>query len=427
MDPDSEDVYSDDFQDDATDGLSADIDQGPPVNGITQGTFAHNTFDAYFAQNHKPSRTSSNVFSNFHVPLTAQEYLSAIASAKYARPISVPWLHKSSRDKLFHRLLFETEQGFNLLFYGAGSKRKVLNALATHLNGEHHDVVVANAFHPSFTIRDLLLSIETTLPADDDLVSAAVSMDAQLKKILDYLSLPNGPNHIYLVIHNIDSPSLRNARAKACLGVLAAAPRVHILASVDNIAFPSLWSLTEAFARKRDWRTNTGVHQTPFSGYAWQFHDLTTLEPYNFELIHADRSSLSGAHQASKPTRARKGLSGASSGTVTEDAARHILLSVTQKARKLFLLLGTKQLEAMTELDAASTDPQQLAFEYGMLFNMARDDFVAMNDTALRALMGEFKDHGLMVSIAQGTSGTEAIWIPLRRETLFKILNELRQ
>jgi origin recognition complex subunit 2 len=151
----------------------------------------------------------------------------------------------------------------------------------------------------------------------------------------------------------------------------------------------------------------------------------TTLAPYDFELVYADRSSITGASQSAKGSRSQKEVPGtAVAGLVTEIAARHILVSVTQKAKKLFVLLGTKQLETIGDTEAP--DPQQMAFDYSMLFNMARDNFVATNDTALRALMSEFKDHGLMVSVMQSTGG-EAVWIPLRKDALTKIVHDLKQ
>ena len=115
---------------------------------------------------------------------------------------------------------------------------------------------------------------------------------------------------------------------------------------------------------------------------------------------------------------------GAAAAVGTKTAAQHVLASMTQKAKKLFVLLGTKQLETIGDTD--TPDPQTMAFDYGMLFNMARDNFVATNDTALRALMSEFKDHGLMVSVTQGTGG-EAVWIPLSKDALTKIVHDLKQ
>lgn len=118
---------------------------------------------------------------------------------------------------------------------------------------------------------------------------------------------------------------------------------------------------------------------------------------------------------------------------MSETAALHILASVTQKAQKLFTLLGERQLDALEELgngsgtNMASGDPQATAIGYDALFNLARGEFVATNDTALRALLSEFRDHGLIVS-AQGASGSggEVLWIPLRKERLASVLQNIR-
>jgi origin recognition complex subunit 2 len=117
---------------------------------------------------------------------------------------------------------------------------------------------------------------------------------------------------------------------------------------------------------------------------------------------------------------------------VSETAALHILASVTQKAQKLFILLAKRQLSAVEELGGAdaganaTVDLQNTAIGYDGLFNLARSDFLATNDTALRALLGEYRDHGLIAS-AQGASGSggEVLWIPLRKERLASVLQSL--
>jgi len=127
----------------------------------------------------------------------------------------------------------------------------------------------------------------------------------------------------------------------------------------------------------------------------------------------------------------------------TETAARHVLAAVTQRARKLFVLMGRRQLEALADAGSSSSgggdgavvvDPTtpaeagEVAIGYDMLFNLARDHFVATNDTALRALLGEFKDHGLVVTVGTGVMGSgETLWIPLRKERLTKLLDGLEQ
>ena len=64
------------------------------------------------------------------------------------------------------------------------------------------------------------------------------------------------------------------------------------------------------------------------------------------------------------------------------------------------------------------------AYDYDRLFAVARDNFVATSDTALRALLGEFRDHGLVVTTT--AQGAEAMWIPMRRDALLKIVGDLQ-
>lgn len=72
---------------------------------------------------------------------------------------------------------------------------------------------------------------------------------------------------------------------------------------------------------------------------------------------------------------------------------------------------------------------QNVAVEYGTLFTMARDQFVATSETAFRALMGEFKDHGLMLTAAQGGAGAggDVVWIPLRKTVLSTLMEDIEQ
>ena len=120
---------------------------------------------------------------------------------------------------------------------------------------------------------------------------------------------------------------------------------------------------------------------------------------------------------------------------MTETAARHVLVAVTQRARTLFMLMGRRQLDALADNAGGGivepTTPAgavEVAVPYDTLFNLARDNFVATNDTALRALLGEFRDHGLVVAVGTGVMGSgEMLWIPLRKERLTKLLDGLTE
>lgn len=394
-----------------------------PANSIV-GT----AFDAYFLQSRPAPRTSASVFSTLVQPLTSDEYAAALASAgpSSKHPISPIWaqtLHQPS----FARFARELEEGFNLLFYGLGSKRSIINKFASEVCSKRGHVVVANSFQPNFSLKEMLGSIEC-VPGIQDLPLAPGGIEKQARRIYDFFALPPAKHRLYLIIHNVDAPVFRTSKAKSCLSLLALNPQICIAASVDHINAPLLWSSTELSTRKQE--VDFGADPLR-RGYAWLWHDLTTLSSYDVELSRADRSSISGVSALhGSAARNQQGASGATAanGTpMTETAAQHILASVTQKAKRLFVLLGTRQLESMDEAsDAAGVNAQQYALAYDMLFIAARDNFIATNDTAMRSLLGEFRDHGLVLSAAQGgPGGGEALWIPLRKERLVKILKSL--
>ncbi|KII90843.1 hypothetical protein PLICRDRAFT_52544 [Plicaturopsis crispa FD-325 SS-3] len=369
-------------------------------------------FDAYFTHASSSSKTSANVFSNILPPLNSEEYVDAISRSRHAVTIPDIWPEDALTATLA-RCFRELEEGFNLVFYGYGSKRSVINRFAAEYCAKAGSVVVANAFRPSFTLKDLVGSIEN-IPGISSMPVLSGGIDGQIKRIADFFAEPD-QTHLYLVIHNIDGPALRAPRARACLALLARTPHVHLIASVDHIGAPLLWKSSELAARKEGGR-----------GYAWLWHDLTTLVPYDAELAHADRSTISGAHSSgARATQDTAALS--ATVAMTETAAQHILASVTQKAKKLFMLMGNKQMDRMDEDAGAANvnanDQEPYAIGYDMLFTIARDNFVASNDTALRSLLGEFRDHGLVVGAA-GVGG-EVLWIPLRRERLVKVLQNL--
>lgn len=389
------------------------------------------TFDAYFTQSTQSSKTSSSVFSELVAPLTPQEFRERIRGMK-----STPGLDErtakleKSHISYFPAYITELAAGFNLLFYGFGSKRKLLNRLARLCAKKGH-VVIGNGFFPNFTLRDLLASAEQVIGAPDG-PNAGSGPEAQCRRILAKYAQKPTARHLFLIIHNIDGYHLRSERAKSCLAFLAAHPSIHIAASVDHIMAPLLWSTTETFGQPLSTTppsSNSSAQSLTSGGFSWLWHDLTTIQPYDFELAYADRTSYAGA-SAGQRTRGQADIAGIGSagGTIAEGAALHVLASVTAKAKRLFALLCTRQRAAIdalaAETGATVASSAHVATSYELLFAAARDEFIATNDTAMRALLGEFRDHGLVVS-ANAADGSEALWIPLPKDALVRLASEI--
>ena len=78
---------------------------------------------------------------------------------------------------------------------------------------------------------------------------------------------------LYIVLHNIDGQQLRSPEAQAILGELASMPRVHLIASVDHVNAPLLWSKREA------------------ARFNWVWQEATTFAPYALETSFLRSSS----------------------------------------------------------------------------------------------------------------------------------------
>ena len=443
-----------------------DDDHGPQKPEAASSSLSTLTsFDAYFLHASRPSRTSSNIFSQLIQPLSADEYATSLSRSFYPHPFpdnsaqtsEVPAAAAAAATAHrahLPRYLLELAEGFNLLFYGFGSKRRALNDLAracvssSSPGGQAH-VLVLNGFLPSFSARDILAALARLPGAPQSVEAIAQFLSAEPPAAAaaaesDATSSPSPPpstsaqqqrrrrrrprRRLVLVIHNIDAPALRAPKVRGLLSALAAQPGVQLAASVDHINAAQLWTSTELLAQR------------------WLWHDLTTLSAYDVELAAADPASLRCAPTASATATAAGALMRAGGGPaesmgggqmMTETAARHVLAAVTQRARKLFVLMGRRQLDALADAGGSGggmADPTtpaeaaEVAVPYDTLFNLARDHFVATNDTALRALLGEFRDHGLVVTVGTGVMGSgEMLWIPLRKERLTKLLDGLEQ
>jgi len=393
-------------------------------------------FDAYFTH-HKAGKiqTSDNVFSQLVLPLSGEEYATAMRRANIEREPKTLLDDPERRKQLFGQMMFELIEGFNILGYGLGSKRAFINDFATSKCAKLGHVIIANAYTPDFSLKTLLTSIEALPPfASLDLGPAPV--EKQAKRIREMFSSTDNTHRLFLIVHNIDAAPLRSAKAKSLLALLAHACRIHVVASIDHINAPLIWSSSEASARKPSERRVESEEDAddsleaddpnnPSRGFAWLYHDLTTLASYDVELAWADRSSLQGGHTGGAKRKVDP-LAAGSATAMTETAANHILASVTQKAQKMFILLANKQIEAIDASgDASSGDLSQYGMSYDGLFNLVRDNFIATSETALRSLLGEFRDHNLILSGPASVGGGEVLWIPLRKERLANVLGGL--
>ncbi|KAF7300626.1 DNA replication origin binding protein [Mycena chlorophos] len=382
-------------------------------------TLVQSGFDAYFALSAAKGRAlaSGSRFSALVQPLSADEYtegISAAAENGEVRLESAIVRDPEERADVFERMMLELREGFNVLCHGFGSKRELLNDFAKTRCAKKGHVVIVNGFHPELTVKDLLSSIEASVPGLVDAVAntPASTPDAQARRIHDFFSQKQQKVGLYLIIHSIDALLTRLPKAKSPLSILALHSSIHVVASVDHVNSPMLWSASEASARKD--AGNTSQRR----GFAWIWHDLTTLAPYDTELAFADRTSITGASRVRK-SRDTESAANASGLPLSDTAVAHVLAAVTERAKEMFALLSKHQLDSIDAADPTLDAMQAHGIVYDALFPLSRAKFIATNDTQLRAQLGEFRDHGLVVSAQSGAS--EILWIPMRKERLARV------
>lgn len=133
----------------------------------------------------------------------------------------------------FAKWMFILDEGFNILLYGLGSKRMLLETFHQTVLAEQH-VLVVNGFFPGLTIKEIVGYIANDLleltEVHRNLHECVDAIDKDLKE--------NREIHIFLIINNIDGTMLRNHNAQLILSRLANIEQIHLIASMDHINAP---------------------------------------------------------------------------------------------------------------------------------------------------------------------------------------------
>lgn len=155
---------------------------------------------------------------------------------------------------------------------------------------------------------------------------------------------------IYLVIHSLDGPVLRLPKNIALLALLAAQPHVHVVASVDHVRSSLLFPTALATARPPFASSSSSSSSSTaaaaedllhlsYRAFTWIHYDCPTLVPYDVELASLGTLSTLLPSSVFPPLSTSLDPTAAS----LAQSATHVLASVTDRARRLFNLLGQEQ------------------------------------------------------------------------------------
>ncbi|KAG2180351.1 hypothetical protein INT44_003353 [Umbelopsis vinacea] len=340
-------------------------------------------YERYFQDLHALNKTSNNTLSKLPI-LDPQEFKTKLAQApkKHAKDIAI--LH-SLHERQFPQWQFELLSHYNLLFYGYGSKRKLLTKFAqTYLTDG--PLIVVNGYFPSITIKDIL----------NKLSIGALGINSPTGSIQDHVSLimehfqrgENEYEHIYLLIHNIDGANIRNERAQTALSILASCPNIHIIASIDHINAGLLWDSIK------------------ISRFNWIWHDATTFDDYLVETSFENTLMV------------RQSELGGSRGV------NYVLASLTSNARGIFKVLAEHQVMEMELATMEGRGDESVGLTYNAYYTKCREAFFVSNDITFRTQLTEFRDHKIIQS-RRTLDGTEIMYLPLDKSTLTNILESI--
>ncbi|KAJ5794826.1 hypothetical protein N7457_001425 [Penicillium paradoxum] len=359
--------------------------------------------ERYFFQNRAGPVKTSNANLNKVTLLTHEEYFEKLG--QYVDPCKEEKEYlQSLHHRSFPQWAFEFDEGFNICLFGYGSKRKLTDEFAGWIY-EHYlsstttpAIVMVNGYTPGISIRTIFATIVAAVMGDD----APSKLGAQPTEVLELLqsALNSRKEPVTVVINSIDAPPLRRAANQALLARLAATPLIRLLVTADTPNFAVMWDIS-----LRD--------QMNFV-----FHDCTTFLPFSAEAdVVEEVNALLG----------RKGRR-----VGGKDGVGFVLKSLPENARNLYRVLLT---ELITILDDGHQSDDEGAAEGGkpgddggiefrLLYQKATEEFVASSEMMFRTLLKEFHDHQMITS-RMDASGTEILGVPLSRDEMEGVLEDL--
>jgi origin recognition complex subunit 2 len=393
--------------------------------------------ERYFFQNRAgPPQTSNNSLARLSL-LTHEEYFDKLA--KHEDPLReqkelLISLHKRSS---FPQWDFELSEDFNICLYGYGSKRRLVQQYAEWLyqnTSPSPTIVIVNGYTPNLSIRTIFATIVTAILGPEKTPS---KLGSQPTEVLEFIqstlqSRSQERSHadtgkqqkqqdkqsaVTILINSIDAPTLRRATNQALLARLAATPGIRLVATSDTPNVSLLWDIS-----LRD-------------QFNFIFHDCTTFAPYDTEWNPVDE------------VHALLGRKGRRIGG--KDGVGFVLKSLPENARNLYRVLLTELLTSidnggMEELggngyddygdelypdnnmaNAGGTDKNaEPGIDFRTLYQKAAEEFIASSEMMFRTLLKEFHDHQMITS-RMDASGTETLGVPLSREEMEGVLEDL--
>eukprot|EP00055_Hartaetosiga_balthica_P015305 m.89447 g.89447 ORF g.89447 m.89447 type:complete len:722 (-) comp8830_c0_seq1:498-2663(-) len=326
--------------------------------------------DMYFDEHHgQPSKTSSNTLSKLKLSAMNEKTIWEIVKAFHSQSSTA---HEEKIDtikkSLFPKFGRQLQANFNVAVYGVGSKKKLLAAFADeYLRSEY--VITVNGFFPSLNLKQIL-----TMISDNILEMHVPTRDSvdHARTIVHYYKQSKDLPNIYMLVHSLDGFKLRSPLAQEVLSILGSIPEIRIIASLDHINFPLLWS------------------QTTLGRFNFVWHEANTFDMYEQETSYSDTLVLK-------------------SGQLRVAGVSHVMQAIPESARKCYWIL----------LQHCLSHPVSKGLSFDVYLDRCMQQFAVHGEHALRTHLREFKDHHIVTTSL--VNGVEMCRIDAELDTLKEV------
>jgi len=272
----------------------------------------------------------------------------------------------------YNEWVCQLKQGLNLLFYGFGSKLRLLEDFANESFNDGPFFFIVNGYQPRLSLRYLL-----------DLLADMIDENTYYPTLSDYCtvierSFNNGyyAEPIYVVIHNIDSESMRTSSNQYIINFLSNIKQVHIVASVDKVNSALMWS----------------------DNKNWIWQQVNTFSKFLRETRYMDGHVLSKHH--THKTR--------------QQGASYVLQTLPEKTRAIFCLLA-EQLVTFKGTGLLERD----------FYDLAAKSFLTNDIQSFKAQLVELTTHDL-ITTKKEKDGKKIYGTTLDVQTVHNLLKQFK-
>ncbi|CAI2165468.1 9266_t:CDS:2 [Funneliformis geosporum] len=298
----------------------------------------------------RAKKTSDDIVSSIHI----EPELSSVIERHVEEFNEI----ESFITKYFTQWEFQLNFNQNILFYGFGSKERILELYQAFYNKKK----IISWFH-FYGNGDLLTLNLAYLTLLENLFGpkskySNFTLVRKADLIRDYFKTTDVKSIFKIIIHDLDGSVFENLEARTALVLLSGIPNIHLLATSESINFFSIWNLIEVD------RMN------------WHAHEITSYG--NYKLPMASKKKLVKTCQ-------NFGLE--------KKEVKSVLMSFNNRRREMFYTLANHIVEAKRR-----TDTNWNVISLNKFFNYCNKNLVCREKKNFNLYLEDYVRQGIFIS-----------------------------